>query len=169
MQQYSRRRPFAPLEVQLPIILGVFQMKSVQKGFTLIELMIVIAIIGILAAIALPAYQDYTIRSKVSELVVKGDACKTSVVEYYQSQGVLPATTAAAGCSTAATNYAGTLAVAAGVITVPAVIGATGLPTAATGNYVLTPIVGASNDLPITWQCTSSTILAKYLPAICRP
>jgi type IV pilus assembly protein PilA len=167
MHQYSRRRPFAPLEVQHRIILGVFQMKSVQKGFTLIELMIVIAIIGILAAIALPAYQDYTIRSKVSELVVKADACKTSVVEYYQSQGALPATTADAGCSTAATTYAGTLAVAAGIITIPVV--AANLPAAA-GNFVLTPTPGSTTDLPITWACNTAatTIPKKYLPANCR-
>src|ERR1700730_18531731 len=117
MQQYPRRRPFAPLEVQHPIILGVFQMKSVQKGFTLIELMIVIAIIGILAAIALPAYQDYTIRAKVSELVVKADACKTSVAEYYQSLAVLPPAIADAGCTGTATQYTGAMTVTNGVIT----------------------------------------------------
>ncbi len=65
-------------------------MKKVQQGFTLIELMIVVAIIGILAAIAIPAYQDYTIRSKVTELINAAGVCKTSVAEYYQSLGVLP-------------------------------------------------------------------------------
>ena len=147
-------------------------MKSVQKGFTLIELMIVIAIIGILAAIALPAYQDYTIRAKISELVVKADSCKTSVTEYYTSQGVLPTTAQMAGCSTTATNIAGTLTVgAAGIITVPAVVGATGVPVAATGNFVLLPAVGATTGDPLTWTCNAAagtTIASKYLPANCR-
>jgi len=65
-------------------------MKKIQKGFTLIELMIVVAIIGILAAIAIPAYSDYTERAKVSELVTIASACKASVSEYYQAQGIFP-------------------------------------------------------------------------------
>jgi type IV pilus assembly protein PilA len=139
-------------------------MKSVQKGFTLIELMIVIAIIGILAAIALPAYQDYTVRAKVSELVVAADACKTSVAEYYQSQGTLPATTAVSGCSTGASTYVASLTVAAGIITVTS----QGLP-AAPGTFLLTPTVNsAATDLPVTWSCIGGTIPVKFLPAVCR-
>ena len=72
-------------------------MKRVQQGFTLIELMIVVAIVGILAAIALPAYQDYIARSKMSEVMAALGAAKTSVSEYASSQGSLPADTAAAG------------------------------------------------------------------------
>src|SRR5467141_29153 len=64
---------------------GVPQMKTLQKGFTLIELMIVVAIIGILAAVALPAYQDYTIRAKMSEVILAMSSCRTSVTEVYQS------------------------------------------------------------------------------------
>src|SRR5882724_2460201 len=132
-----------------------------QSGFTLIELMIVIAIIGILAAIALPAYQDYVIRSKVSELVLAADACKTSVAEYFQSQGTLPATITTAGCSSNTSQYVTSLGVTAGVITVASAI------TAATGNFVLTP-TSKGPASPLAWQCTNSTIASKYRPANCR-
>src|SRR5881396_4315990 len=94
-------------------------MKKVQQGFTLIELMIVVAIIGILAAIAIPAYQDYTIRSKVTELVNAAGVCKTGVAEYYQSKGKMPASTDEAGCSDKGTAAAGPPDVTgAGLITV---------------------------------------------------
>ncbi len=139
-----------------------------QQGFTLIELMIVVAIIGILAAIAIPAYQDYVTRSKISELVTAGAACKTSVTEYYQSETVLPTDTATAGCDTQVTEYVASLAVANGVITV-ATAAAPAIPAAAQGNYVLTPTVNAGNAAILDWDCDSaSTIPAKFLPANCR-
>src|SRR5215468_12178155 len=82
------------------------QMKRVQQGFTLIELMIVVAIVGILAAIALPAYQDYIIRSKMSEVEAALAACKTSVAEYVSAHaGTWPATQNQSGCSTTSTQY----------------------------------------------------------------
>ena len=77
-------------------------MKSYQKGFTLIELMIVVAIIGILAAIAIPAYSDYTKRAKVTELVTAASACKASVSEFFQAEGAFPADLNEAGCSSTA-------------------------------------------------------------------
>src|ERR1700694_553150 len=93
-------------------------MKRIQQGFTLIELMIVVAIVGILAAIALPAYQDYVVRSKMSEAVAAIAACKTSVQEYASTKQAWPASADNAGCSTVATQYLATTAVStAGVIT----------------------------------------------------
>jgi type IV pilus assembly protein PilA len=142
-------------------------MKRVQQGFTLIELMIVVAIIGILAAIAIPAYQDYIIRSKVTEMATAADACKVSVSEYYQSMGqVYPPDQSKSGCSDQATKYVASLVVTGGtgVITVT--------PTAAVGDagvFVLAPTAVASGQLD--WKCDSTvgtTLLAKHLPANCR-
>jgi type IV pilus assembly protein PilA len=140
-------------------------LKNVQKGFTLIELMIVVAIIGILAAIAIPAYSDYTERAKVSELVTLGSACKASVSEYYQAQGVFPADNNAAGCNSASTAKVQSITVTgtantSGTITVLSNL------SKATGNYILigTP---TTND-SVQWDCTTSSILDKYLPANCR-
>jgi type IV pilus assembly protein PilA len=143
-------------------------MKRVQQGFTLIELMIVVAIIGILAAIAIPAYQDYITRSKVRELVTAADACKTSISEYYQTQNAFPATLAVSGCANVNSKYVASLAVTAGtgVITVAALTGAGALDAAAAGNFVLTPAATATGSLD--WTCTASTIPKKYLPANCR-
>jgi type IV pilus assembly protein PilA len=137
-----------------------------QKGFTLIELMIVIAIIAILAAIALPAYSDYTIRAKVSEAIVAADACKVSVAEYYQSQGVLPANISAAGCSSNSSTYVTSTAVATGIITVTTSAD-TSLGGAASKTFVLTP-TATTVDKPITWVCTGSSVPTKYLPGYCR-
>jgi type IV pilus assembly protein PilA len=140
-------------------------MKSAQKGFTLIELMIVVAIIGILAAIAIPAYQDYVKRSKVSELVTAGSACKASVAEYYQAMNALPADINEAGCSNNATQYVSSLNVTAGVITVTA----QGIGNGVDGQtYVLAPTPGANNSEPLAWSCSGSSIENKYLPANCR-
>jgi type IV pilus assembly protein PilA len=145
-------------------------MNKKQTGFTLIELMIVVAIVGILSSIAIPAYQDFTIRSKVTEMINGAGVCKTSVQEYYNAQGLFPKALSA-GCSNAGTVNAAAPTVAddTGLITVAA---AGKLNTQLVGNgsgtvLTFTPtIVGAS----ITgWGCkVGTTVSAKYLPASCR-
>jgi len=138
-------------------------MKSTQKGFTLIELMIVVAIIGILAAIAIPAYSDYTKRAKVTELVTAASACKASVSEYFQAQQAYPTSLDEAGCSSVATaKMSGLTLTGAGVITVTSAI------SGVAGTYVLTPTEAGAGSGVLQWSCTGSSIPAKYLPANCR-
>ena len=146
-------------------------MKNVQKGFTLIELMIVIAIIGILAAVALPAYQDYTVRSKISEVMVAATSPKTLISEAFQSDGMAGVTAAAneynlRPATEKASKYIAniTIAAATGAITVTTAAAATsGLPTDAAGtNLMFTPNVNgaalaAGVTGPIDWACTSAT------------
>ncbi|GAB3793467.1 pilin [Dyella agri] len=146
-------------------------MKNLQKGFTLIELMIVVAIIAILAAIALPAYQNYTVRSKVSELVVAADACKTSVAEYYQSQGTFPPSMNSSGCLNQQSKYVTSLSVGAGTGVISVTASADpGLTTAVQGKvFGLTPAAQGAG-LPLLWTCNTAptSIPAQYLPATCR-
>ena len=150
-------------------------MKKVQQGFTLIELMIVVAIIGILAAIAIPAYNDFTIRSKVTEVVNMAGVCKTSVAEYFQSKGVLPANATEAGCSSTDSLLATAPTVAAGAITTSAKGSLAGQLTGNSSGIILgyLPVQqgGAATGAIIAWDCSSAagtTILPKYLPAVCR-
>ena len=146
-------------------------MKKVQQGFTLIELMIVVAIIGILAAIAIPAYQDYTIRSKVTELVNAAGVCKTSIAEYYQAQGKMPASAAVGGCSDIGTaNSAKPLFDGTDAITVDAIGGlASQLGTNVTYGLQAKCAGGCTGPAITEWDCKAKTkILAKYLPASCR-
>jgi type IV pilus assembly protein PilA len=146
-------------------------MNKMQKGFTLIELMIVVAIIGILAAIAIPAYNDFTIRSKVTEVVNMVGVCKTSVAEYFQSKGTLPADATTAGCSNTDSLLAQAPVVKTGVITSTAIGSLATQLTANSSGLVLsyTPVQAAGTGAIKAWDCnTGTSILPKYLPAVCR-
>lgn len=142
-------------------------MKNMQKGFTLIELMIVVAIIAILAAIAIPAYQDYLIRAQVSEGAVLTDGAKTAVAEFYSNRGVFPGNNESAGLPTNAASISGKyvtgVEVVDGVIT--ATFGNEANAKIATQTFVLSP---SDRGGSTAWTCSSSTnastVPNKYLP-----
>jgi len=163
-------------------------MKTVQKGFTLIELMIVVAIIGILAAIAIPAYQDYTVRAQVTEgLNLSGDL-KAAVAEDFANSGTWPASEVVLGMTEDAKTgkYVADVDVTTGTISITYGLqaNASALPAAA-NVLTLTPMVSANND--VIWVCgykaapagaaapasgaaavIATTVASKYLPSNCR-
>ena len=143
-------------------------MNSMQKGFTLIELMIVIAIVGILAAVALPAYQDYTVRAKVSEAVAKSAEIKTAISEYYSARNEIPASITAAGTTIVQTNVIeGATLDATGLLTMT--VKDVGGDTATNNQFVLS--LTSSSGGVLQWRCMSggsNPIKANYLPASCR-
>jgi type IV pilus assembly protein PilA len=146
-------------------------MNRMHNGFTLIELMIVVAIIGILAAVALPAYQDYTIRSKVAEGLTLAAAAKLAVTETYTATGALPADNQAAGLPSQfsiVSKYVSQVRVRNGVIRIRFSNLLGGNPTMNGSSLTLTP--DTSNPGSIVWTCTNfrDTTRYKYLPAECR-
>jgi len=156
-------------------------MKKVQQGFTLIELMIVVAIIGILAAIAIPAYQDYTIRSQASEGPTLAGGIETAIAESYADRGAWPANNAALGITTVIEgSYVSGITSAGGVISITYGNKANAANLSG-GVLTIRPSLSASGD--IAWVCgygtvpgtttvvgaDATTVLAKYLPSACRP
>ncbi|TAL87877.1 MAG: prepilin-type N-terminal cleavage/methylation domain-containing protein [Rhodanobacter sp.] len=150
-------------------------MKKMQKGFTLIELMIVVAIIAILAAIAIPAYQDYLIRSQVTEGVTLMDGAKVAVTEFYSNHGTFPSTQVSAGLPVAASisgSYVSGVAITPSTGVITATFSDTGghkANTAINGDMVsLSPIEIVGGNLK--WSCKAGTtaVSPKYLPSTCR-
>ena len=158
-------------------------MRTLQKGFTLIELMIVVAIIGILAAVALPAYQDYTIRAKMSEVILAMSACRTSITEVYQSGPTIPPAADAWGCEILTASQM-TKYVNAVHTDVNGVVKATvqGVSTVVNTSVVtLVPLSNSTTGVTMSggsaqglygWRCGSTTdgtnVPLKYLPGSCR-
>jgi type IV pilus assembly protein PilA len=164
-------------------------MKKIQQGFTLIELMIVVAIIGILAAIAIPAYQDYTVRAQVTEGLNLASDLKAAVAEQFANTGVWPATEVSLGVAEGSKTgkYVADLDVTNGTITITYGLQANATALAAAQNQLsLRPMVSANQD--VIWICGRrpipagavdpaggaaaplvNTVLDKYLPSNCRP
>jgi type IV pilus assembly protein PilA len=139
--------------------------RSMQKGFTLIELMIVVAIIGILAAVALPAYQDYTVRAKVSEVLLAASSGRTAVSEAVQVSGGFPSTASLVIQSQSSKFVAGVLYAQTNASSGTVTATAQGDTSISGSTIVLSGQMSGAGQ--VDWVC-SGTILAKYRPASCK-
>jgi type IV pilus assembly protein PilA len=137
--------------------------RTLQAGFTLIELMIVVAIIGILAAVALPAYQDYTVRAKVSEVILAASSGKNAIAEYVGLYSALPPTASIDLTSFSPTQYVSSLAYASPTITATSTSKESKMNS---GTITLTAAL-SGNSSTVNWTCTGS-IPQQYRPASCK-
>ena len=140
--------------------------RSIQKGFTLIELMIVVAIIGILAAVALPAYQDYTVRAKVSEVLLAASSGRTAVSEAVQVSGAGFPTTASLVIQSQSSKYVASVGYAS-IASTDGVVTATAQGDTAISGSTITLAGTVGTNAQVNWVC-GGTILAKYRPASCK-
>ena len=138
--------------------------RNVQKGFTLIELMIVVAIIGILAAVALPAYQDYTVRAKVSELILAASGARTCVSESYQGAGGSFVSSLGTDCAIGVVGKVSATSISTATNLVSIIV--TGVSSLVSSTTVVVTLVGSVSGNTLTWTCNGAP--SKYLPSSCR-